>query len=164
MPHIARMIRAARWIASPEERASGELPADPLGDLVTKENVLSVFLVEDKSAQLDSVMAALAATRHRPANAHCVLLDIQHFDKLALSQETTEGDTPDPEVNRLHRNLTDLTATALVRLGELFFRHGGIEMRLRKQIEKQIVDGIRSGAIERGRLNRKIREHLGDAI
>ena len=119
MPHIARMIRAARWNASPEERASGELPADPLGDLVTKENVLSVFLVEDKSAQLDSVMAALAATRHRPANAHCVLLDTQHFDKLALRRETTEGDTPNPEVNRLHRNLTDLTATALVRLARI---------------------------------------------
>ena len=132
MPYIVRMIKAARWEASPEERSSGELPADPLGDL----------------------------RRDHPANADCVLLDTEHLDKLALRQQTREGETPNAEVNHLHRNLMDLTATALVKLGELFFRHGEFEMRLKKQMKRQIVDSIRSGAIDQERLNRKMREHL----
>lgn len=153
------MIKAARWEASPEERSSGELPADPLGDLRTRGNALSVYVL-DRPAQVDSVMTALAATRDHPANADCVLLDTEHLDKLALRQQTREGETPNAEVNHLHRNLMDLTATALVKLGELFFRHGEFEMRLKKQMKRQIVDSIRSGAIDQERLNRKMREHL----
>ncbi len=109
-------------------------------------------------------MTAHAATRQRPANIDCVLLDTVHLGRLPLAQQDSEGNTPSTEVNRLHRDLTSLSAKTLVELAELFFRHGEFEMRLGKLIEKQIVDGIRSGAIERGRLNKRIREHLSSAI
>ena len=164
MPHIARMVKAARWEASPEERSSGELPADPLGDLRTSGNALSVYVLDDRVVQVDSVMTAHAATKDRPANIDCLILDAQHLEKLALQQEDTAGTTPNAEVNRLHRNFTGLTARTLVELCELFFRHGEIEGLLKKQIKKQIVDGIRSGAIERGRLNKRISERLNSAI
>ena len=39
------------------------MPADPLGDLVTKENRLSVWQIDDDRSNLGDVIAALAASR-----------------------------------------------------------------------------------------------------
>lgn len=154
------MIKLARWDEALKQRASGEFPADPLGDLVTTENRLSVFLLEDEAAQLDSVMTACAANKQRAANADCVLLEAGHLDKLALEQELTEGNTPNANVNGLHRNLKDLTAKVLVELGELFLQYGEFKSRLGAQIRKQILDGVRSGTIDSSKLHKKLRKKL----
>jgi hypothetical protein len=129
--------------------------------MTTSGNALSVYLLEDGAAgEVQRVMTAHAATRDRPDKIDCVILDARHLGSLSLDRKNTPGGTPDPGVNRLHRDLADLTASTLVRLAELFFRHGQFVMMLRKQVTRRIADAVRAGAMDEAQLNPRMRESL----
>ena len=51
MPCILRQIRKAKWYKHPNVPwlNEGELQADALADLITKDNTLSVWMLEDET-------------------------------------------------------------------------------------------------------------------
>jgi hypothetical protein len=70
MPFILRTIRKDRWyrIEDVPWLEEGDIHADPLADLNTKANELSVWLIEDDRSNLNRVVSALAATRTHISN------------------------------------------------------------------------------------------------
>jgi hypothetical protein len=65
MPLILRKIRKARWYQYDRSDfpwlLEEDIPADPLGDLATNDNELSVWQINDDKSNLPRVAAALAA-------------------------------------------------------------------------------------------------------
>ena len=113
MALLMRMVRRRRWDRGCHSSwlPQNQTPADPLGDFVTEDNALSVWLIEDVHGHLDRVLAGIAATRDHPAIIDYMLLDEKVLDDLAIAAERVPGGTPDDEANgRWHQHLVKLTS------------------------------------------------------
>lgn len=159
-----------RW--HPQEEygcVEGEIPADPLGDLQTTRNKLSVWLVENNEedgeedrSNITRVATALAATCDKPDRVHYILISGDVLTDLGISVEKSEGDTPDEEANKQwHYDLYDLSAQKLLKLAESLL--GKVEPKaiLKGKIKEHLVDGLGSGRLNRGRLNKRMLIKLG---
>jgi hypothetical protein len=84
MPFFLRTIRKARWynVEGVSWLEKGDIQADPLADLNTKGNELSVWLVENDRSNLEQVVTALAATRTDISNLDYALLDVRLLPEL----------------------------------------------------------------------------------
>jgi len=72
MPRLIRRIRKARWTLQ-AWLGEGELPSDVFLDLNSKDNTLSLWLVEDDNSNLNRVLAAMAAQGSPDAFDYAVL-------------------------------------------------------------------------------------------
>ena len=104
MPLVLRGITQARWyrdMARPWlER--GEIPTDPLTDLRTSDNTLSVFLVEDDLSDLGRVVTALAANRSNLKHFDYLLFDREVLSTTSIEAFPVAGTTADDDVNSRH--------------------------------------------------------------
>lgn len=111
MPLVLRTIRQSRWLEdSFPWLEEGDAPADPLGDLATQDNELSVWIIDDEKSNLNQVVAAMAATRGHLSNLDFALFDLRFLSELNIKIAITTGGTPDKEVNTWHRDLVKLSA------------------------------------------------------
>ena len=162
MPFILRKIRKARWytegISWLEE---GEIHADPLADLYTKDNELSIWLVEDDRSNIDQIVTALAANRTHISNLDYALLDLRLLSSLNIKIKYTIGGTPDENTNALwHRDLVELSALKVVELAKMILAEAE-----RKRIPEREVRRLMTGAVASGRIERtKLKESLRDKI
>ena len=162
MPLILRAIRKNRWYTSdtiswlPE----GEIQADPLGDLATGHNTLSVWQVKDDKSNLDQVITALAANRDTISNLDYALFDLDSLSPIGIRVEVNEGATPYERANHWHRDLVELTATKLVKLATVMLSNSSRERVLEKKILSLIRDAVQTGQIDKARLSQKITSKL----
>lgn len=115
MPLFLRMIKGSRWYP-PEDTfwlADGEIQAEPLADLATRENTLSVFQISDNESNLERVIAAMAAQRDDLRHFEYALFDQQIIADLNIKVQKAPGDTKDGIVNEWHYDLTELSAQKL---------------------------------------------------
>lgn len=87
---------------------NGEIPADPLTNLRTTVNSLSVWLVDNDRSNLERLVAALMAKRDLKEFVY-LLFDHIILDQMPIRVEEKFGATPDDGINHLHRNLSDLS-------------------------------------------------------
>jgi hypothetical protein len=162
VPLILRAIRKNRWYTSdtiswlPE----GEIQADPLGDLATGHNTLSVWQVKDDKSNLDQVITALAANRDTISNLDYALFDLDSLSPIGIRVEVNEGATPYERANHWHRDLVELTATKLVKLATVMLSNSSRERVLEKKILSLIRDAVQTGQIDKARLSQKITSKL----
>lgn len=169
MPLILRKIRSSRWPEVPDRAwvPPGDVPADPLGDLTTSGNKLSVYFIDDADReqvdrQIRRALIALAASADRPDSVDHVLFRHEVLEAVGIDVEAEPGATPDDEVNGWHRNLARLTGSQLVRLANHVLNTGEFGDRLlSKQVFQEIVDGIQGGRIDERKLKQAMREKLG---
>jgi hypothetical protein len=143
MPLLLRNVRENRWLKSVAVPwlAIGDVPADPLGDLATKENRLSVWEVIDRS-NVERIVRALAVNRDKIADMGYVLFDSSLLTAAGINTLTENGMTPDEEANNWHRDLIDLSGNKLVILTKLILEHGESGTVLKKRLEQLVADGI----------------------
>jgi hypothetical protein len=94
-----------------------DLPADPICDFKTSDNKSSVYEIDEDSPLKRRLAIALAATKQKLDKVDYILLDkriIESAEIKVISGST--GETPDRELNILHRNLNELSALRLMRL------------------------------------------------
>jgi hypothetical protein len=162
VPLLLRAIRKNRWYTSdtipwlPE----GEIQADPLGDLATGHNTLSVWQVEDDKSNLEQVITALAANRDTISNLDYALFDLDLLSTIGIRVEVNEGATPYERANHWHRDLVELTATKLVKLAQVMLMNSNRERVLEKKILSLIKDAVQTGQIDKARLSQKITSKL----
>lgn len=151
MPFILRTIRKSRWYDSetlpwlPE----GDIQADPLGDLVTKGNQLSVWLVDDDRSNLEQILTALAATRDHAANLDYLLFDLQILSETRIRIRQSMGGTPDKEVNDSHRDLVEVSSLRLVELVKRVLANDHEKgRRLEKELLKLVGQAVLSGRVK----------------
>jgi len=164
MPFILRTIRKARWykIEDVSWLEKGDVPADPLADLNTKANELSVWLIEDDRSNLNHVVTALAATRTHISNLDYALLDMQLLPELNIKVRHTTGGTPDEKANvSWHRDLVELSAFKVVELAKSILAKAERKRVPETEIRRLIIQAIASGRIEPTKLQESIRGKMG---
>jgi hypothetical protein len=119
------------------------MPADPLGDLATKDNALSVWFVDDGKSNLKRIAAALAARCDHVSNVDYALFDQAMLDRLDIQMEKSYGGTPDDYANRnWHYDLVKLSGRKLLELAGAVLANSERKRLPGKEVERLVADGV----------------------
>ena len=128
---------------------AGEFQADPLGDLNTSGNAISVYEIDENEENLTQVAGALSVSRGRYDRFDYVLFPESVVSELGLRLVNTLGQTADAQVNQCHRDISEISSHRLVELVERIFRNqkrfGSVAER---DIIKSIIDGLNDKRIK----------------
>ena len=162
MPFFLRKIQKRKWDRTPDLAwvPQGDLPADPLYDLRTEENQLSVFMIRDDRSNLDQVVVAIAAKWERLDNFDYALFDQETVARLRIDLHETAGDTPDAAANRWHRDLVNLTGQKLVALAVAIWACGERQRKLQKEMKRLLAEAVSSGRIDPNALTPELRKKI----
>lgn len=162
MAFIFRQVRKNRWYKGEAESSLSinDVPADPLGDLQTKSNELSIWLIDDEKSNLERVASALAAGREAIANLDYALLDFKYFRKLKIKYKSSRGGTLDNHINEYHIDMLELSGRKLVRLAKAFFRYAEIQRIPEKNVTVLIKKAIESEQIDSTKIRPAIIEKI----
>ena len=158
MPFLLRMTKAKKWILDePDWLEEGEIPADPIFGLETKNSTMSVWEVDDFGDQFKRTVAALAVGRDTLQHFEYVLLDSETLDPAGIESRRTRGDSADAELNSCHLDLIEISGKKLLNLAAATFsrlRKEGEDSKLvdrivRKDVARYIADGLSQGRINR---------------
>lgn len=165
MPFILRTIRKNRWLQENLDwLKEGDVPADPLGDLATTNNELSVWFVEDDKSNLEQILAAFAATRETSAHVDYALFDPQILEELGILNKRTKGGTPDPQANTWHIDLYELSASKLVELTKALLLKSERTRISQKEICQLVVTAINLGRIDQASLKPDLAAKINNLI
>ena len=142
-------------------RDTVEIPADPMADMNTKDNDLSLWVVTDDHSNLDRIVAALAATRDTVANFDFALIDVTEVDACVFALQKSDGGSKDSEANSLwHRDVKRLSGHRLLRLTEVFFRTAEVMRYNDRRVLKLLKQYVNSGHILQSELKERIRDKI----
>ena len=113
-------------------------------DLQTRDNKLSVWVIEDDGSNLDEVVGSIALSRDVLSHLDYVTFELDVVDKLGLAVTESEGVTPVLAANRWHRDVVELSAKDVAELAEELF--GRERSRVREADVKSIVARLVGGA------------------
>lgn len=160
MTLLLRKVQHKRWYAA-TTTLDNPLPADPLADLNTKDNALSLWEIFDDRSNLTQVVTAMAATMQYVSNVDIVLFDKRLVSRLGLQIDMTQGRTPYAPAVAYHRDIVRLTAQALLNLAETLRREGDFVEFTEKQVARLLAQAIASG-LRTDELTDKVVKHLSD--
>jgi len=145
MPRLIRRIRKARWTLQ-AWLGEGELPSDVFLDLNSKDNTLSLWLVEDDNSNLNRVLAAMAAQGSPDAFDYAVL-DKARLEACGFVLERVDGATPDSDANRQwHFDAKQLSTRLLQVLADEL--KNGIQDRVSPaSVKKAVIESIALGQL-----------------
>ncbi len=155
MPLILRTIRKAKWYRNDPLPwlSPDELQADALVDLNTKGNALSVYLVkEDDAEALERLVTALAANRDSIKELDYALFADDILSEIGIKISAVGGNTPDSVVNTWHRDLTELSASKIMRLADAIRKGARIKRIPGKRIRGLIIDALAANRVDRAKL------------
>lgn len=151
MKQFLRGVRQSKWFKHPgvDWLEDGELQGDALGDIQTKNCLLSVFRVNSE-ADRQRVATALAATKDHLTNVDYVVFADSNLDSLGITVHRTKGHTPDEGANDLHYELGNLTVRRLVQLAVI------LSCGEHKRIPEKKIGLWLQEAIKEGKLNQEM--------
>lgn len=127
---------STRWYNErPSWLREDDISADPLGDLATNENTLSVWHVEEDKSNLDQVVTALAASSDNISNLDYALFDRELLSEFSIKINPSQGGSPDEKTNTFwHFDLIELSALKLVELAKAM-----LVKAERKQVSEKMI-------------------------
>ena len=130
-----------------------EIFADPLCDLNTRGNKLSIWIVEDDLSNLNRIALAFSATRDFPAQFDYIIFTDQLINELSLEiDEESPGNTPDQYANTFHRDIIKLSAQKVLAITEQL-THDGIKKRIpEREIKTLLINALDKGLISEAQL------------
>ncbi len=160
MPLLLRTIRKPRWyeVAWLEE---GKAQADALRDLVTTENKLSVWHVEDDKSNLYQVVAAIAATRDHASNFDYALFDQTLLTRIRARIENTVGHTFHKEANACwHRDIVELSAEKIAELANIIMERGTKDRISEIKVISLVKQAVTSGIVDMHKLEDDLKRRI----
>jgi hypothetical protein len=157
VPLLLRTIRKSRWNKDNFPwLTQDDIQADLLIDLVTSNNTLSVWLIQDDKSNLNEVITALASNRDTISNLDYAIFDISLLESINIKLEVKEGNTLYDKANRWHRDLIELTVNKIVKLAESMLKNSSIERVSEKKILNLIKGAVDNGQIDKEKLKPSI--------
>lgn len=164
MAYFLRKVRKSKWYKNPDVDwlQEGELQADALVDLLTKNNKLSVWLVDGDQSNLERIAAALSITNDNLSNFDYKLIPTDIIGNLGIKVEDDLGETPDSEANHYHRNLIQLTATQVFELANLMHTQTDNKRIRDRKVEELLRHGLESQHFDISQItSEKMKQKLG---
>lgn len=159
MALLLRVVSKPKW-AAPVWMASGDVPADALTDLRSDGNELSVWGVEPDRSNLNVALVAVASNRKRLEKLDYTLVDEAILPTIPIKCVPSEGGTPHPAANAtLHRDLVELAARKVADLAQKMMPLERVRIP-EKQVAVLLRDALRSGAIDRARIEPNLLNEL----
>jgi hypothetical protein len=159
MALLLRVVSKPKWVA-PDWMAPEDVPADALTDLRTDKNELSVWSVEADGTNLDAVLAAVAANRHRLDKLDYTLLDEARLIPIQIKCERSEGITPHVTANgAMHRDLKELTVQKIAQLAKEMMPLTRVRVP-ETEVRGLLLEALKNGALDRGRIQAKLLSEL----
>lgn len=155
MGYLLRKIRKNRWITYEDMTwlLDGELPADPLNDLGTQANELSVYHVTENESNLNRIIAALAVNTTEPSNIDFALFSEDVVVNLAIKIKKSKGELADDQVNNWHSDLHELSAVKLLNLAkEIKTSSKRIDRKPPLEVLNVVANSVVNGYIDRSRI------------
>ena len=145
---LYKVKKAYRWYPEPAAGflASDDVPADSVGDIQTRDNLLSEWEVEEDRSNILRVVRAIAIGSDRIDDAGYVLFDSRRLADCGIELKVTEGSTADTNINSRHRDLV-LSRKKLVALAALFLRHGELGEIMKLELQASVIEDIQNGEL-----------------
>ena len=157
MSYLLRKIKGNRWLKIPKE--DNNFPADPLADLNTTSNVLSVYYIDQENRDINIVIAGIAITKPIE-NFGYALVKLSDVRPDGFEIIENPGTTPSKETNQLHREIINLTAEKLVKLAKLIHRSPKKTTVLKREVENIVKDALLHNKPDKERIKPELREKL----
>lgn len=154
----------ANWYKDSEltrDLPKGELPADILGDLKTKDNALSVWQVEANGSNLERVVAAILASKQTIQKFDYLLVEKQVVEESGFEIAQVKGRSPDEEAAKLwHFDIRRLSVSALGRLAGILYNSGHCGRKLESDLTSCLRDSISKGHVSPSELHQDMQNRL----
>lgn len=134
----------------------GDMQADVTKCLATGENKLSVFVLDEPNEQVERVVAALAVMRENLAQLDPAVAPEGILEECGIQWASTQGKTPDFEVNEWHQDLIKLTIAKITRLAVAIKLKGQIKRYNYKQVAEAIKHSLDANYIGAERMGRNL--------
>jgi len=148
---LLRTIKRGRWLEAPPGKPD-RAPADALLDLQTRENKLSLWLIDDDGSNLDEVVGSIALTRETVSHVDYVTFGLDVVEEIGLDLRQTQGHTPVPAVNSWHREAVELSAENIADLADKLFALDRTRLSA-SQVTSIVATLLTGGRVEVGRIN-----------
>jgi hypothetical protein len=148
MPLLLRTVRRNRWFKEPAAPFldQNDVPADPLSDLLTQQNRLSVWEVAEDHSNIERIVRAVAIGRDKIADMGYVVFASELLPGAGIEMRESKGVSPDDGANAWHRDLL-VSGNKLVALTRLILLHGESGTVLEARLRQLVDEGIRTGQI-----------------
>jgi len=162
MPLILRKIRKTRWdkelIKQEKWLGPEEIPSDPLGDLTTTDNQVSIWELDETKSNLDRLIAAIASNGDHIANFDFVIFFIEQrkIAEMGIKLNRSIGKCPDKEMANFHRDMGKFSGSKLVNFVKWILENGETERYQVKKVSKLIANSIQNGFIKKDELKDSI--------
>lgn len=137
--------------------SADDVPATALGN-VADCNISLYEVVDDETAERAAI--AYAAGKSKIDDIEYAVFDAADLEALNIEIQTTLGDTPDSEVNELHRELLNMTVRKSSGLAQVIGNKGTFETVFVKEVRSKISEFCTTGIIDRNKLKEKVRSQL----
>ncbi len=169
MPWFLIKIRKARWYKDPEFSSwlgENEIPSDPLADLNTSTNKLSIWKVDDDESNLNNIIIALTTNRNCIVNFDYALFDANILSEINIELKHSQGMSKYNEANELwHYDAIEITADKILILAEEIYKKG-----IKKRINEKSVIKLFSEnpdilmELDQEKLEPKIKETINNTL
>src|SRR5205823_5385824 len=143
MALLLRTVRQHRWLK--QEAApfleQDDVPADAVGDLVTQQNLLSVWEVAPDRSNIERIVRAVAIGRDQISHIGYMLFDSDLLPSEGIETIANTGVSLDQGANPWHRDLV-LSGRKLVALTKVILQHGETGAVLKVRLRELIEEGI----------------------
>ena len=165
MPLVLRFTRSnLLWEDFPGDISwinPGDFPADPITDLRTKSNSLSIWILSDDKVELNRCISAYAAGRNVVDKIDYILFDEALLKILNLKIDSNnKGDLKDKEINQLHRDIIELSMSSLITLTKTIIACCEPGRILKQDVGELIKRSIENGWIIKSSLNKDLIHEL----
>lgn len=160
MTTIFRKLSQKRyWDRIPWLGAS-DIQGDAANCLMTKENRLSVFLLEEPDVQIERVVAALALTRDSLVNLDLAIVPENVLELCGIQQDRVQAETSDSEVNKWHLDLVELTIAKIAKLASAIRNEGEIRRYNPADVKTAIQKSLNTDYVVADQIDAKLIQSL----
>ncbi len=155
MNYLIRVLNGERWnfeYFEPEK----PFKANPLADLRTDNDNLSVFEFDEDKNNLNDILLGFASKRYGISKLQYIELDPSELTEIgfAMIDAKEEGNTPIEAANNAHKNIQINSADKLITLAKhIYNKIENIQTVKSKKIKNLLEESLSNGSLDGNDLN-----------